>query len=111
MNLLQETLEAIAESGHASADIVFIGSPVSGHACSWDEFTVLADFDYDDGYGAQIVSSDLVIVFADCGHLRRTEYDGSEGWEYIAPFKAPESPKMISKLTGGTWSTLADHNP
>lgn len=111
MNLLKETLEAIAESSHDNTDIVFIGSPASGHACSWAEFTVLADFEYDDGYGGQIVSSDLVIVFADCGQLRRTEYDGSEGWEYIAPFKAPESSKAIYKLTGDTWSTLADHNP
>lgn len=110
MNLLQETISAIAESGHDKTEIVFIGSPASGHACSWAEFTVLADFDYDEGYGAQIVASDLVIVFADYGQLRRVEYDGSEGWDYIAPFKAPESPKKILKLTGGMWSTLAENN-
>ena len=35
MNLLEETQEAIIDSGHTVKDIIFIGSKVSGHSCTW----------------------------------------------------------------------------
>lgn len=99
MNLLAETLRDIAKSGHTPDDIVFIGSRKSGHHCSWDEFTHLADIEYDGGYGAQEVASDLEIVFRDGGGMWRTEYDGSEGWEYHRPFVMPQDAKPIKRLT------------
>lgn len=43
INLLAETREAIADSGHTPEDIVFIGSLDSGHRCTWDEFIKLTD--------------------------------------------------------------------
>lgn len=46
-NLLEETLEAITESGHLPADIVFIGSLETGHRCTWPEFEVLANIEYE----------------------------------------------------------------
>lgn len=39
MNLLEETTLEIKLSGHKPEDIVFIGSEVSDHSCSWEEFT------------------------------------------------------------------------
>ena len=97
-NLLKETKEAIASSGHTEADIVFIGSESSGHQCTWAEFCVLADVDYDSGFGAAQVAQDLIVVFSDGQKLWRGEYDGSEWWEHSTPFKRPEATLPISTL-------------
>lgn len=115
MNLLKETKETIAASGHTEADIVFIGSEESGHECTWDEFCLLADVEYDDGFGAQEVAEDLIIVFSDGQKLWRDEYDGSEGWMYSTQFKRPEKALPITRLTVNKtnfvgWADLADLN-
>jgi hypothetical protein len=38
------------------------------------------DFEYDDGYGEQVLFG--YVVFKDGTWLSRSEYDGSEWWEY-----------------------------
>ena len=73
MNLLQETREAITESGHNETDIVFIGSEKTGHQCSWQEYCTLADIEYDSSFGAPEVAGDLIIVFSDGQKLWRGE--------------------------------------
>lgn len=98
MNLLTETLEDIKRSGHEVCDIIFIGSVESGHSCTWDEFAVMADREYDDGYGAQEVAMDLIIAFSDKTTMWRHEYDGSECWEYSKPFVMPIEQKPIKHL-------------
>lgn len=100
-NLLQETIQAIEKSGHTIDDIIFIGSLTSGHSCTWDEFKTLADIEYDAGYGAQEVASDLVICFGDGNRLWRREYDGSEKWDFFVQKLIPkrEDRKPISRLT------------
>lgn len=105
-NLLQETKESLAQSGHAPEDIIFIGSEKSGHECTWAEFQVLANVEYDDGYGGQEVAGDLVIVFSDGQKMWRGEYDGSEWWEYSTPFSRPEKAHPIADLFRG-WLGLA----
>lgn len=115
MNLLKETKEAIAASGHAEADIVFIGSEESGHECTWGEFCLLADVEYNAGYGAAEVAKDLCIAFSDGQKMWRGEYDGSEWWEHSTPFKRPEKKLPITRLTvAGTdnvgWVDLAELN-
>ena len=115
MNLLQETKEAIKESGHTEADIIFIGSENSGHQCTWEEFCVLADVEYDNDYGAQEVAQDLIIAFKDGQKLWRGEYDGSEWWNYSTPFKRPHVALPIKCLvvegTGRVgWVDLAEIN-
>ena len=107
-NLLQETTQAIENSGHTVQDIVFIGSIDSGYSCTWAEFVLLADIEYDSGYGMREVAYDLTIVFSDGSTMWRNEYDGSEWWEYSKPVKIPEEQKQILKLTGGAWSSLAE---
>ena len=109
-NLLQETREAIASSGHTENDIVFIGSEKTGHQCSWDEFCALADFEYDAGFGSAKIAQDLVFVFGDGQKLWRGEYDGSEWWEHSTPFKRPENALPIKNLRGGMWVDLAEIN-
>ena len=117
MNLLQETIDDIKHSGHKPEDIAFIGSEDSWHSCTWDEFTKLADRDYDNGYGAQKVASDLIIVFSDGTKMWRYEYDGSENWDYSSPFKMPEVPEGTKPVTSlfvspeyMGWMDLADIN-
>lgn len=101
-NLLKETTDAIADSGHDPADIVFIGSEESGHRCTWEEFTVLADREYDSGFGGAEVNTKLVIRFSDGQSMWRGEYDGNEWWEYSTPAPAEVPPaKPIKTLFTG----------
>jgi len=108
-NLLKETEDFIELSGHTVADIVFIGSEDSGHQCTWSEFKVIADIEYDPGFGAQEVAMDLIIVFSNGRKMSRDEYDGSEGWVCEKPFVMPDESLPISRLTGGgMWATVKD---
>lgn len=112
MNLLEETITCIESSGHTPANIVFIGSEESGHQCTWEEFTKLANREYKDGFGAAQVSQDLIIVFSDGMKMWRGEYDGSEWWEFSTPFKMPQVAKPITTLfaKGIGWIDLKDIN-
>jgi hypothetical protein len=111
INLLEETIAAIAQSGHTEKDIKFIGSPKSGHACSWNEFTILANQEYENGYGAQYVAMDLVIIFNDDSWLKRDEYDGSEGWKFFKNFEIPSDLQPITTLFSiDGWDTLEGLN-
>ena len=50
-NFLRETRQEIEGIGRRIDEIVFIGSRDGEYECSWDEFSVLADHDYDNGFG------------------------------------------------------------
>ena len=110
MNLLQETLTALFNSGHKISDIVFIGSEESGHSCTWTEFEKMADREYDSGFGGAEVATDLIIVFRDGQKMWRGENDGSEWWEYSTPFKQPKILKPIKNLFGKYHQPLTDIN-
>jgi len=98
INLLAETIEDIKSSGRTPEEIIFIGSEISGHQCTWEEFKTLANRNYDNGYGSAEVAMDLIIVFSDGCKLHRGEYDGSEWWEIQKPFKRPEVQHTIKSL-------------
>lgn len=107
MNFLQETIEKIEASGHKPEDIIFIGGEDSGYCCDWDKFKVIADVEYDRGYGAQEIAKDLIIVFSDGHKMWRDEYDGSEWWVISEPFKMPENTKPMLMVTRhGMWEDL-----
>ena len=107
MNLLEETIEAIENSGHEIEDIIFIGSEESGYCCDWDEFKVLANIEYDSGVGSQEIASDLIIVFSDMSTMWRHEYHGSENWQFPKHFVMPKDKKKIITLcNGGMWEDL-----
>ena len=110
-NLLKETEEAIIESGHTWEDVVFIGSE-SGYECTVDEFRELANFEYDQGFGASHIATDLVVVFKDGQTMTRGEYDGSEWWQFSKPFKHPLETKKISCLGNDSflWVKLKEMN-
>ncbi len=56
----------------------------------YDDFLESINFDYDDGYGWQVLGG--IIWFEDGTYADRREYDGSEWWAYR---KTPEIPKEL----------------
>lgn len=98
INLLAETIYCIEDHEKETKDIIFIGSEITGHSCSWDEFIILSDRVYDQGFGPAEVAADLIIVFSDGCIMRRREYDGSENWVMCSPFSMPDEKKPIRFL-------------
>ena len=102
MNLLKETIEDIHRFGKSLSDISFIGSSIKDINISWEQFLILANKEYDNGYGSQEVSKDLIIVFNDGSYMDRSEYDGSEWWSYrkVREKPHPSSPNAFNIFTG-----------
>lgn len=107
-NLLKETKGVLELYKQLPSNIIFIGSQESGHSCTWKEFELLADQEYDAGYGAAKVALDLIIIFQNGSRLDRREYDGSEWWEFQTPFKTPTEQKPITTLFSEGWKILAE---
>ena len=108
MNLLEETTSEIERAGHTLHDVVYIGDRM-GRNCTMEQFQILADREYDDGYGSTEVAVDLTVVFRDGSYLRRESYDGSEYWIYEPIFTGPVRNLPISTLFGKE-STLEECN-
>lgn len=88
VNFLEETMEFVNAAG---MEPIFIGLANTNVTMTWATFQKRANFLYDDGYGTNEIPLDLIIGFPDGSFLKRGEYDGSEWWEYIEPFKMPEN--------------------
>jgi hypothetical protein len=113
-NLLRETEDAVRSSGHMPGDIIYIGSTESAHACTWEQFRRLANFEYDDGFGGPEIPLDLRIVFRDGSELHREDVDGLEWWSFRKQFIRPKETKPIITLRvdeHGCWSRLAEIQP
>lgn len=98
MNLLLETEQEIRACSKSISDIAFIGSACGNYECSWDEFKIIADFDYYNWCDSQEIAQDLVIVFWDGSKLFRTEFNGYEGWQYQPAFVKSACPNKIKNL-------------
>ena len=96
-NLLEETKEKLAVCHKTPKDVLWVGSSDGSEAITWEEFEKMADFDYDDGYGAAEIRMDLVVVGKDWW-LERYEYDGSE-WVYKEQPKLLKLHKELNKLS------------
>jgi hypothetical protein len=112
-NFLEETIQCLKNSGHTSDDIDFIGSNDGKFECTWPEFSMMADREYDGGYGAQEVASDLVIQFKDNVVMYRHDYDGSECWRWHDSIPRLENTKKVVALFSDDvgqvgWTTLKD---
>ncbi len=112
MNLLEETIEFIERYGYDPVQIIFIGSERTGHSCSWEEFKLLANQEYDEEFGVQEVATDLVIVFEGGAQMWRHENDGAERWAVHRPFRFPEERKPIRSLFTNSvgWDSLEEIN-
>jgi hypothetical protein len=107
-NLLQETNEILKENKKSWQEVKWVGCrdfqiPIA-------LFKDLANKEYDDGYGAQEVATDLLVV-GNNWWLERHEYDGSEWWEFK---ELPKEPIIyrpdIKKIIGEVWKTLEELN-
>ena len=106
-NLLQETTEILVGNNKTWDDVLWIGG--SKFAISIEDFKKLANREYDNGFGAAEVATDLKIVGKDWW-LERVEYDGAEEWNYktypTKPSKQKSVKRVISSKIG--WQTLAE---
>ena len=84
-NLLNETIEELEKCGVGLFDVKAI--QVNGRRISVKRFRELADREYDNGYGTQLVLPTLMVILNDGTWLERREYDGSEWWNHIVPPK------------------------
>jgi len=91
-NLLKETIDFIEENGKKEKDVAWVG--FKNKWCSWDDFKLVSDFNYDNSFGAQEINPDLFVVGSDWW-LERHEYDGSEWWEFK---RMPDNPSINTKL-------------
>lgn len=89
INLFKETEELLKSCKKTSSYVEWCG--LWGECyCSWEEFTKVSNFEYDNGWGGNEISSKLIVVGKDWW-LERHEYDGSEWWEYK---KLPVKPNV-----------------
>ena len=83
MNAIEEIEDYLKNMNKSEKDILWIGSKDGVLAMDWDKFkSKFASVDYDDGFGAPQIASDLVVVFTDNSWLEREEYDGAENWTF-----------------------------
>lgn len=114
--LIEEILWNLKDNGLEEQDIFWIGSMDGKYVMDWDDFKEkFNDIEYDSGFGAQEIASDLVMVMNDGTYFNRSEYDGAEGWEYNkVPVKSynPKSFEFISvNQIGETgWKDLESMN-
>tara|TARA_R100001015_G_C4635138_1_gene203625 strand:- start:8670 stop:9413 length:744 start_codon:yes stop_codon:yes gene_type:complete len=99
-NLLKETYKVMERNNKHPNDISFIGSSNISkeglrYYTSWAKFVVMADREYNAGYGGTFVALDLIIEFKDGSRMYRHEYDGSEGWVFSSPCVAPATETLI----------------
>lgn len=97
-NLYKETLDKIISNGKTENDIKFIGSDDGDYYITFEDFKIMANVEYDDGYGAPEVDENLVVVFNDNSWLMRAQYDGSEWWEFCRVPTLKNSAKKIKSL-------------
>ena len=107
MNLLKETKRELKEHGKSLKDINWVGC--DEFTIPLENFVACADEEYDDGYGAQEVATDIVVV-GENWWLERHEYDGSEWWEYKELPHKPSNEKHVERVIGDLWKSLEELN-
>ena len=112
-NLLKETLEILKEHGKTPRDVEWVGSKEWGWF-TWEDFEKIADIEYDNGYGAQEIAEDLLVVGKDWW-LTREEYDGSEWWQFNQIPQKPKEYRVPPYLSVGQvnligWKSLIEIN-
>ena len=87
INLLDETIDTLAEFGKTLADVLWVGT--RENKSTWNEFALNADFAYNDEIGSAEVNPNLVVVGASWWLERWQLDEGYEGWEFKT---RPETP-------------------
>lgn len=107
INLLKETMEILKEHNKTFKDVRWIGG--DDFTISVESFKVLADKEYDNSYGSPEIATDLKVV-GDDWWLERSEYDGSEWWEFKTMPARPRKERKIHTLVDGSYNTLEEMN-
>lgn len=107
MNLLQETINKLAEHGKSVSDVKWVGD--ENIHTTWENFANIANVNYYNGFGGQEVAVDLLIV-GDNWWMERHEYDGSEWWEFKQLPTKPQKPMTLNTVIGGSWNSLEEIN-
>lgn len=106
-NLWLETISELKDHGKTFDDVLWCGCPL--FKIPKEDFKKLADVEYDAGYGAQDVATDLIIV-GDGWYMTRGEYDGSEWWEWCEPPEEPKQTRNVKAIICGDlavgWKTI-----
>lgn len=110
MNLLKETIARMKANGKTPEDVSWVGSKDGKYAMEWGDFAkISADVEYDNGFGAQEVATDLVVV-GDGWWMERKEYDGSEYWDFKSAPTWTKNPMAFTKVSGGMWVSVETLN-
>ena len=96
-NLLQETLARLGRQHKTAKNVCWVGTIDGTEVLTFEEFAEMANFEYDNGFGAVEIRPDLVIV-GDDWWLERGEYDGSEWWSYKEKPTHSKNPKKLDRL-------------
>ena len=107
-NLWEETIEFLKKNGKTFEDVLFIQG--GDFKITKENFEIVAKkTNYDAGFGAQHVATDLVLV-GDDWWIERCEYDGSEWWECKTIPTEKDKVVPIIYLDRGLWDTLEEMN-
>lgn len=106
-NLLEETISDLKLEGKQISDIIWIGSYDGSLIVPLSEFESVFNIEYDDGFGAQEIASDLVIVGKDWW-MERHEYDGAESWRFKKIPVMEDAPEITTRVKGGMWDSLEE---
>lgn len=107
-NLWEETIKFLKEKDKTFEDVLFIQG--DDFKVTKENFeSVAKKTDYNSGFGAQRVATDLVLV-GDDWWIERAEYDGSEWWEFKSIPVRKQYMKNITNLHKGMWDTLKEMN-
>jgi hypothetical protein len=77
-NLKEEIKKAVRD-----LDVVYV--QINDQYFTYQQLLDISDFEYDDGFGEELINSSLRIIFQNGSYLMRFEYDGSEWFELILP--------------------------
>lgn len=99
VNLVKETMNVLDRyKKDFYKDVLWIGTEDGEYTCTHDEFLVLANVDYDNGYSGAEILQTLVVVGEDWW-LSRRESDCAEWWKYNSkPTKYDDAQKLTSVL-------------
>lgn len=99
INFLKETMEELDQcKKDFYEDVLWIGTSDGKAKIFHDDFIVMANFEYDNGYGGAEIRSDFVLVGADWW-LEREGYDGSEWWSFKQIPELASEPSKLESLS------------
>lgn len=108
-NFLQETKNVIKANGKTIEDVLWVGN--GEYVISWADFEKISNVEYDSGYGAQEMPTDILVVGKDWW-MEREEYDGAESWSFKTMPRKQSKTKPFKYVTieHCMWMSLADLN-